>query len=305
MKKLLALALLALACSREQRPQPQLLPKRCDGLCGHVVDAKTKQPIREFIVYVFANRPFNYGLPPGYPIPPGPMVSETVIESKDGSFVLKAPPEPVFVGVSARGYKSATTPAPIDASTEVLIELTHAGRIAGHVADEHGRPIANARVGDATSDARGDFEIDGPPADWEQLDISDDRHLPTRVIVRKDDKRLDVTLRDAVEIAGIVQDDRGAPLPGAGVQVICGDFASEATLSQRDGSFVFRVPPARCTLVAGPALRNDDEHHEVVPAEPRTVLEVDTSGGNRMNVVLRVRRRAENENRVPAVVPHL
>jgi len=127
-KKLLAIAFLALACAREQHPlpQPQVMPKRCDGLCGTVVDAKTKQPIREFIIFLFADRPLNFGVPAGYPIPPGPMIEERVIESNDGSFVLKTPPEPVFIGVSARGYKSRITPKTVDASTAVTITLTKA-----------------------------------------------------------------------------------------------------------------------------------------------------------------------------------
>ncbi len=171
------------------------MPKRCDGLCGQVVDAKTKQPVREFTIFLFANRPLNFGLPPGYPIPPGPMIEERVIESNDGSFVLKTPPEPVFVGVSARGYKSIITPKTVDASTAVTITLTKARRIPGHVSDEQGRPIASARVGETTSDARGDFWIDEPPAEWRQLDISDDVHEPQRVIVRANDQRIDVVLR--------------------------------------------------------------------------------------------------------------
>jgi hypothetical protein len=195
-KKRLAIALLALACSRERHPQVMpKLSKGCDGLCGHVVDAKTKQPVREFIVYVFANRPLNVGLPPGYPIPPGPMVEERVIESSDGSFVLKAPPEPVFVGVSARGYKSIITPKPVDASNAITIALATARRIPGHVSDEHGRPIANAHVGETISDERGDFWIDEPPAEWRQLDVTDDGYQPERVIVRANDRRIDVVLR--------------------------------------------------------------------------------------------------------------
>jgi hypothetical protein len=193
-RKLLAIAFLALACSREQHP-PQVMPKRCDGLCGQVVDAKTKQPVREFTIFLFANRPLNFGLPPGYPIPPGPMIEERVIESNDGSFVLKTPPEPVFVGVSARGYKSIITPKTVDASTAVTITLTKSRRIPGHVSGEQGRPIANARVGETTSDAQGDFWIDEPPAEWRQLDVSDEDHESQRVIVRANDRRIDVVLR--------------------------------------------------------------------------------------------------------------
>src|SRR6185369_17291330 len=126
-KKLLAIAFLTLACAREQHP-PQLVPKRCDGLCGRVVDAKTKQPIREFTVYMLAPHTTNapsrqIKLPPGYPQPVGELIEERVIESTDGAFVLRTPPLPVYVAVSARGYKSMTTAAPVEASTEVKIEL--------------------------------------------------------------------------------------------------------------------------------------------------------------------------------------
>ena len=125
-------------------------------------------------------------------------------------------------------------------------------------------------------------------ADWEQLDISDERHLPARIIVRKDDKRIDVTLRDAVEVGGVVQDENGAPLSDAGIAVSCGDFSPPAQLSQRDGSFSFRVPAARCTLFAGPGLANDDEQHAVVPMEPWTILEIDTTSGPLVNVVMQL-----------------
>jgi len=194
-RKLLAVAVLALACAREQRPQVvPLMPNRCEGLCGKVIDVRTKQPVRDFIVYLFANRPLNVGLPPGYPVPPGPMIEERAIESNDGSFVVKAPREAVFVGVSARGYKSTTTPKPVDASLPVEIALTPARRIAGRVVDEQGRPIANARVGETTSDEHGNFEIYEPPAEWQQLDILDDRYQPERVIVRANDRRSDIVL---------------------------------------------------------------------------------------------------------------
>lgn len=200
MKKLLTIAFLALACAREQHP-PQLVPKRCDGLCGHVVDAKTKQPIREFTVYMLAPRTGpapsrQIKMPPGYPQPVGELIEERVIESTDGSFVLRTPPVPVYVAVSARGYKSMTTATPVGASTEVKIELAHARQIRGHVSDERGQPIANARVSETTSDANGDFTIDEPPGPWRELDISDDRHLPQRVIVYAEDSRIEVTLHD-------------------------------------------------------------------------------------------------------------
>jgi len=199
-KRLLTIALLALACAREQHP-PQLVPKRCDGLCGRVVDAKTKQPVREFTVYMLAPRTAQapsrqIRLPPGYPQPVGEMIEERVIESTDGSFVLRTPPEPVYVAVSARGYKSMTTATPVGASTEVKIELIHARQIRGHVSDERGQPIANAHVSETTSDANGDFTIDEPPGPWREVDVSDDRHMPQRVIVHADDSRIEITLHD-------------------------------------------------------------------------------------------------------------
>jgi len=275
-RALVVIALLALACAREQKPQA--MPKRCDGMCGRVIDARTKQPLHEFTIYIYSTRPLQIALPPGYPYPPGRLVEERVIESNDGSFVLRAWPEPVIVMVTARGYKAMTT-KPIDASTPIDAALTRAGQIAGHVADEHGHPVAGAHVNETITDANGDFTIDEPPAEWRQIDVSDDRHLPKRMIVHRADTRIDIVLRDAVVLAGTVRDENDAPVSGAGVQVSCIDFDPIVQSTQRDGSFAFHVPPSRCTLVAGAGLYNDEEQHAVMPTEPRTILDLDMTNG--------------------------
>lgn len=194
----LLFALFVLACAREQQ-KPQVVPQRCDGLCGRVADARTKQPIREFTVYVMTNRSgVQIALPPGYPHPPGMMIDERVIASNDGSFVLRAPEHPVILMISARGYNGFTTQE-VDGSQRIAIELTRARQIPGHVADERGHPIANAHVSETMSDANGNFTIDEPPGEWRQLDVSDDEHLPSRLIVHQSDTRIDVTLHDAAE----------------------------------------------------------------------------------------------------------
>ena len=196
MKKLLVVALCALACARET--PPSVAPKRCEGLCGRVIDARTKQPLREFTVYMFSTRPLNYALPPGYPHPPGALIEERVIESNDGSFLLRTPNEPVILSFTARGHKAFTT-KPVDASVRIDVGLLPARQIPGRVTDERGRPVTGARVGETVSNANGEFVLDEPPAEWRQLDVSDDRHLPARVIVHQDDARIDVVLRDAAE----------------------------------------------------------------------------------------------------------
>ena len=296
----LALALFLLASCARREQAPQTVPARCNGLCGRVIDAQTKKPIANFDVVMFDAEPRSGApqirLPDGYPRMPGPMLEQKHVESSDGSFTMRLPQGRVYVGASADGYKLAQTGA-VDASLPITIELTRANRIRGRVINASGAPIAGARVESSATDAKGHFEIDGPRAAWMQIDVEADGYMPMQQIVHETDDDIDITMVDAARLSGIVRDTSGAPFSGAGIYARCGEFASHTTNSHRDGSFTLQVEKTNCTVIAGPGLRNDDEHREVVASEPRVEQTVDlTNGDRRVELTIEAPRRSPSQS---------
>jgi len=279
---LFSLLMLGASCAKETRLQTA--PHRCDGLCGQIVDAATHEPVTEFSIAVWdPDPPFprsQIKLPSGFPKTPGLLVERKDMTTSDGTFILGRPQRSVIVTVVARGYKAFLSKA-VDGALPLNVALIRVGSVRGVVADERGLPIPDAHIDDVTSDAKGNFTIDGPAAEWRQIHVQAANHIPLTQIVRDGDERINVTMRAAVELSGIVLDLSGRPVPGAGLTVLCTDFGPLSTLSERDGTFSFHVPRTECAVTAGPGLRNDDEHHEVVSSEPAIIELVDTTTSRR------------------------
>lgn len=157
------------------------MPKVSSDITGRVIDAQTKQPIPKFIVAVFSGTErVLYQLPPGYPIPPGRLVAEKIIESADGSFTLPSYPGLIYIGVSAEGHERYMSEA-MEVTKPLTIALAPAppkppappreeAMLSGLICDANGAPFSSAgiviecagerqQVGDARQDGTFGFMV--------------------------------------------------------------------------------------------------------------------------------------------------
>jgi protocatechuate 3,4-dioxygenase beta subunit len=139
-------------------------------------------------------------------------------------------------------------------------------KIAGVVRDEAGNPLAGVKVEvkpsgreEITTDAAGKFEASWDPTSWSSgrttfVVVARDaaRNLAEAADIDEQAGNIDVKLRPAVSITGIVLDEAGKPLPGARLRVMLRVSNWGATLGRTqpvagpDGRFEIKaLPPER------------------------------------------------------------
>jgi hypothetical protein len=238
-------------------------------------------------------------LPPGFPVPPGPIVTTQTVDSPDGWFDVEAGTiAVVYVGVSAPGYRLQQTSEISNHGHPVEIELVEARRIRGRVLDDQNRPVSGAAVffdspsrplseamRDAAgftpfahSDTRGEFAIDEPVTPTLDLLVMKDPYLAQRVRIRREDPAFSVVLRDGVPLRGSVLSADLKTISGAAVEAQCEGYDPLRTLTRADGTFLFAaLPRSRCQVLASRTLI--ESGHEVVLDPMRGSTIVDLSSG--------------------------
>lgn len=209
---------------------------------GRVIDRATSQPVTTFTVAATRRGMGGGG-------------GRADVTSDDGTFSLKhVQPGALDLRVTAPGYVAGTvsdlTVEEGKALTGIEVKLDRGARVTGHVTGG-GNPVAGVRIRgglrsirmapSTTSDANGDYTLDGVPAGEVTIDFTKEgfvvKHKTVDVETGKD-ARLDVDLDRGRELHGRVADKSGQPVAGARVaaSTTSAPFAASAT-SADDGQF--------------------------------------------------------------------
>lgn len=259
-----------------QNPQP-----RCDVLCGRVVDAATLKPVGRYTVAIFATDAaaprMMVGLPPGYPLPPGALISSFEVSAADG--VFEVPPvkaQKIVVGIRATNHLAFQSREIVLPGRERLdVRLERAWQVKGKVVDDDGRPVARTSIyndtpsseltvvlqnlrGAATpigrSDADGRYSIDDVQNNGIPLNVIAIAPglFPQRaqIPVAGPATAYDFRMRRGVSVSGIVVDDAGAPVRHAFVEEHTGGESLRVGTDER-GRFRFEaLPPGNTRFAA-------------------------------------------------------
>lgn len=165
---------------------------------------------------------------------------------------------------AAAGYAEARsreiTIKPGQHVTDIDIVLSAGTYLFGKVADLRGAPIAGAQVTmrpevglplDAFSDADGMYRL-GPVSGTLQLSASAYGHVDARrsVVVAPTKGRVAAELREDITLdganailAGTLDDDKGATVPGAHIEIIAGAGQGRSVVVGADGAFALDMLP--------------------------------------------------------------
>ncbi len=196
-----------------------------------------------------------------------------------GSFALPGVAGQILRLVAEQGDKiviSAPLTVPAAGGLEgVVLTLARARHLRGHVSDEDGAPVADAALTvellpwpgrAAASGADGAFEMTRVPSDAASVAVSARGFVTARVPLAprgaaEGPEALEITLKRAPELAGVVLDPEGKPFAGAQVLACEGRDGGRATSDEAGG---FRLPASSegCGVVA--------QHDEYAPSEPVT-----------------------------------
>jgi uncharacterized GH25 family protein len=180
--------------------------------------------------------------------------------SEDGAFTLEnVPAGSTVVVASAPGYAASRMNVTVEegkTTGNVELELDPGVRLVGKVTSSTGTPLSDVRVGiepsvggtfstrgmdrGATTDANGEYVLDGLEAGEETLVFSHPRYAATSktVTLKGSETRLDVQLNAGRTVSGTVVTDSGAPVPDADVQAVSASGSVERARTNATGTFV-------------------------------------------------------------------
>lgn len=257
-------------------------------LHGRVVDAETKDPIRDFMIGVTQSQMGGSGKTPHH--------------SDDGTFEVEAvPSEGLALAIGAAGYAESKKLVEIPEGGEpepIEIALERGIRVYGAVRDEAGRPLEGVTVGydktiqtgrgsmymrdsQVTTDANGAFSFDSVSSGKAQFGFSRQGYLrlDRAIDATGREQRLDVELSTGVALRGIVVDESGAPVVAASVRGSTSGMtrSNASTKSGPDGRFVLEpLAPGRASvfvMAPGFADRNEPDIDIASAGELRVVME--------------------------------
>ena len=232
------------------------------------------------------------------PLAPDPAHAPIWTTGPDGRYRIRGVPRgKLVVFAQAPGYAEARSkPVALGAgpsgTAETLagvdIVVTAGTYIVGKVADQHGVPVVGAQVSaqpelgasaDGFADASGEFRI-GPLAGIVTLRASAYGHVEVQETLdlapprgpQAAEQRADLVLQIAdATLAGTVEDDTGAPVNAAQLEVISGAGDGRHAIAAPDGTFVLDM------LAPGP-IRLRVVHPDYPPEEVDAVATSGTGG---------------------------
>lgn len=217
---------------------------------GRVVEKGSKKAIPSFQAGISVSRSGG-----GMVMMAPPMMQS--FSSDDGSFTLDhVPAGAVNLVASAAGYASGKLNLQVETGKEVAgveIELDAGVRLFGKVTGANGSPLSDASVRvartpgrtfamddrRATTDAGGEYSIEGLEPGDETLEVSHATHVTAQkpVSLSGKDVRLDVQLDAGGRVRGVVVSESGSPVAEADVSVWGNNNFRTAGRSSADGSF--------------------------------------------------------------------
>lgn len=260
-------------------------------ITGRVVEKGSSKPITTFQAGITTSRGGGGMVMMG----PPQLRSFT---SDDGTFTLDSIPTGATVLMaSAPGYASARLNVTVEEGKEhsgVELQLDAGVKLTGRVTGSNGSPLSDVQVrvlpsptgGFATSgmdrtsttDANGEYSIDGLEAGEESLNFSHPKHANVRksVTLKGRETRLDVQLTSGGRVTGSVVTEAGAPVSDAQVRASSsGNYESAQT--DANGAFEFEsVSPGRYRFDA-----------EKTGYAQGTLEDVDVSSGAPVRIVLK------------------
>jgi hypothetical protein len=230
-------------------------------------------------------------------------VEPAATTSADGAFLVadRRPGERLDVAARRTGYIEGRAAGVVVPNVEpVVVALREASDIRGRVVDERGEPVGGAQVfctierdvggygfsatsGPVSTADDGRFEIGDVEPGTVRLRARTAGHLPLErggfeVPAGRDLEGVELVLRAAAVVEGVVTAADGRPVIGASVGIVVGDDERDrwAVSAETDGDGRYRLPgiePGRSTLAA------THEEHERAVGE----LEV-AAGTNRLDL---------------------
>jgi len=172
--------------------------------------------------------------------------------------------------------------------------------VSGHVVDGAGKGVAGALVYDAENPgppvltgAAGNFELRGLTAGTEPCIVT--VHAPGAAAVSREvvpgTRGVQIVVRPAASVAGVVLDVDGAPLPDAAVSARLPDGAQRWTTTDDEGRFVFaELPPEEIRLTCASFFRGawNAPHPRPIGRRAEEVLVSLRPGDALVNVSLRL-----------------
>jgi hypothetical protein len=262
---------------------------------GRVVDKATHDPLRAF--QLLALKSGSTRRPQPHPV-----------SSEDGTFSLDLEPGSVDLSADAPGYvRAISTGLKIEegkTTSGIELQLDHGGKITGRVTS-NGRPLADANVvaqkttdarmmasvmmqtdaGSATTDANGEFTLDGVAPGERVLAISKPdfvRKEKSTAVAADRETHVEVELDRGLELHGRVVDHDGRPLSDVRVNAREMDRGpAEDRFSISDVEGLFRLSglgdrPLTVTADKGGYVRASVDN--VVPATSELTITLDRGG---------------------------
>jgi hypothetical protein len=263
-------------------------------ISGRVIDKATSQPIADFQITVTQTDMMGSGGVASVPMQ---------FHNEDGSFTLESLPGRVDVRAVATGYvRAALSGITIEEGKPMSgleLKLDRGARVVGHVT-AGGQPLAGAFAGvssdhfstlgsaNATTDANGDYTLDGIAAGEREVDVRKQGYVPKRKSVTAaagSDARADVELERGADLRGRVVDAGGRPVEGARLQVRAGAGMTSPTstngraVSDSEGNFkVEGLAEGRYNVMAEREGYVSGMSNDVEPSTPNLIITLERGG---------------------------
>ncbi|NLF03401.1 MAG: carboxypeptidase regulatory-like domain-containing protein, partial [Actinomycetales bacterium] len=253
----------------------------------------------------------------------------SAVTGADGTFSIAAiaPGAYWFAFVRDGRRETRTSGRLVERAVDDLeIVMDDGALVAGAVVDPDGRPASHATVHleplddhlgllrprKTSSGADGAFELRGLSEARYALHAESEAGVSQVYVIDLDarepaPRHLGLVIESAVEIAGVVVDDTGAPVPGIIVQARSQErastFASSATTGAGGEFLIEHLPTGRFTVWAGREERPADQGIEVMAGDHDVRLEVSRAGAIRGEVVLDATGAAPGRFRIRLEAP--
>jgi hypothetical protein len=202
-------------------------------------------------------------------------LDEHDVSSPDGRFEVSLPVvgERIIVSVDAPGYQPLMVDRPVAPDMGDLV-LQKAPTLSGLVRDEGGAPVADAVVTCEVCDESvlsgpdGRFALSSPPY-VAQFSVSarKGRLTATKSLRRADDGPVELTLRSATRVSGVVYQPSGQPAAGFQIEGVHTERSEPVTIvTGSDGRYSIELPQGSYRFLLG--------HDREFSGEPALLVQV-------------------------------